>query len=31
MQIDWMDWAADQIRAGTLQPDGPLPAHATVP
>jgi hypothetical protein len=25
------DWAADQIRAGTLQPDGPLPAHAAVP
>jgi DNA-binding PadR family transcriptional regulator len=29
MQIGWMDWAADQIRAGTLQPEGPLPAQAT--
>lgn len=26
MQIEWMDWAAGQIRAGTLQPGGPLPA-----
>jgi len=30
MQVEWMDWAASQIRAGTLQPDGPFPAHATV-
>ena len=23
--VDWIDWAADQVRAGTLQPGGPLP------
>lgn len=25
-QLDWIDWAAEQIAAGTLQPGGPLPA-----
>ncbi len=24
-QIDWIDWAAEQLAAGTLQPGGPLP------
>ena len=24
-QIDWIDWAAEQIAVGTLQPGGPLP------
>jgi DNA-binding PadR family transcriptional regulator len=23
--IDWIDWAAEQVAAGTLQPGGPLP------
>jgi PadR family transcriptional regulator, regulatory protein AphA len=23
--IEWVDWAADQVRAGTLEPGGPLP------
>ena len=23
--IDWVDWAAEQVRAGTLQPGGPVP------
>lgn len=23
--IEWIDWAAEQVRAGTLQPGGPLP------
>lgn len=27
MQIEWMDWAAEQIAAGVLQPGGP-PAEA---
>jgi PadR family transcriptional regulator, regulatory protein AphA len=26
--IDWCDWAAEQIAAGTLQPGGPLPTAA---
>ena len=30
-QIDWIDWAAEQIAAGTLQPGGPIPAAATAP
>ena len=25
MRIEWIDWAATQIAAGTLQPGGPLP------
>jgi hypothetical protein len=25
-QIDWIDWAAAQIAAGTLRPGGPVPA-----
>lgn len=25
VQIDWIDWAAEQVTAGTLQPGGPLP------
>jgi len=24
--IDWVDWAAEQVRAGTLEPGGPIPA-----
>lgn len=28
MQLEWVDWAAGQIAAGTLQPGGPLPAVA---
>jgi DNA-binding PadR family transcriptional regulator len=27
--IEWIDWASEQIRAGTLQPGGPLPARVT--
>jgi DNA-binding PadR family transcriptional regulator len=27
-QIDWIDWAAEQVAAGTLQPGGPLPVDA---
>ena len=23
--IEWVDWAADQVRAGTLEPGGPIP------
>jgi hypothetical protein len=23
--IDWIDWASEQIRAGALEPGGPLP------
>jgi DNA-binding PadR family transcriptional regulator len=26
--IDWIDWAAEQVAAGTLQPGGPLPPLA---
>ncbi|MGP8059212.1 MAG: PadR family transcriptional regulator [Acidimicrobiales bacterium] len=26
--IEWIDWAADQVVAGTLKPGGPLPASA---
>jgi DNA-binding PadR family transcriptional regulator len=25
MQVDWIDWAAEQVTAGTLTPGGPLP------
>lgn len=25
MQIEWVDWATEQIAAGSLQPGGPLP------
>jgi DNA-binding PadR family transcriptional regulator len=28
MQIEWIDWAAEQIAAGALQPGGPLPVGA---
>lgn len=29
--IEWIDWAADQVAAGTLQPGGPLPPpNATI-
>jgi PadR family transcriptional regulator, regulatory protein AphA len=24
-QIEWIDWAAEQVRAGTLEPGGPIP------
>jgi PadR family transcriptional regulator, regulatory protein AphA len=27
-QIEWVDWAAKQVAAGTLRPGGPLPAGA---
>jgi DNA-binding PadR family transcriptional regulator len=27
--IDWIDWAREQVSAGTLQPGGPLPLSAT--
>jgi DNA-binding PadR family transcriptional regulator len=27
--IDWIDWASEQIAAGTLEPGGPLPAVMT--
>jgi len=27
-EIDWIDWAADQIAAGTLEPGGPVPTDA---
>jgi DNA-binding PadR family transcriptional regulator len=23
--LDWIDWAAEQVRAGTLEPGGPIP------
>jgi DNA-binding PadR family transcriptional regulator len=26
LQIEWIDWAIEQITAGTLQPGGPLPS-----
>ena len=26
MQIEWVDWAAEQVAAGTLEPGGALPA-----
>jgi DNA-binding PadR family transcriptional regulator len=26
--IEWIDWAADQVRGGTLEPGGPLPLHS---
>ncbi len=29
MHVDWIDWATEQVRVGTLQPGGPLPS-ATV-
>jgi DNA-binding PadR family transcriptional regulator len=29
MQIEWIDWAAEQIAAGTLEPGGPLPNELT--
>lgn len=25
--IEWVDWAAEQVRAGTLEPGGPLPPN----
>jgi len=25
MQVEWIDWAAEQVAAGTLEPGGPLP------
>lgn len=28
--IEWIDWAAEQIRAGTLQPGGPIPPSTGV-
>jgi DNA-binding PadR family transcriptional regulator len=28
MHIEWIDWAAEQVAAGTLQPGGPLPPLA---
>ena len=28
-QIEWIDWAAEQVAAGTLQPGGPLPGLVT--
>ncbi len=28
MQIEWIDWAAGQVAAGTLVPGGALPALA---
>jgi hypothetical protein len=29
MQIEWIDWAAEQVAAGTLEPGGPLPGALT--
>jgi DNA-binding PadR family transcriptional regulator len=29
--IEWIDWAAEQVRAGTLQPGGPLPSATEAP
>jgi DNA-binding PadR family transcriptional regulator len=29
--IEWIDWAAEQINAGTLQPGGPLPPAGEAP
>jgi DNA-binding PadR family transcriptional regulator len=26
--IEWIDWAADNVKSGTLQPGGPLPLNA---
>lgn len=31
LQIDWIDWAAAQIAAGTLQPGGPPPGVPETP
>lgn len=31
MQLDWIDWATEQVRAGTLQPGGPLPDDTLAP
>ena len=28
MQIEWIDWATEQVAAGTLEPGGALPAVA---
>lgn len=28
--VDWCDWTAEQIRAGTLEPGGPVPLGALV-
>ena len=28
MQIEWIDWATEQVAAGTLQTGGPLPIDA---
>jgi DNA-binding PadR family transcriptional regulator len=25
MQVEWVDWVTDQVAAGALEPDGPLP------
>jgi PadR family transcriptional regulator AphA len=25
--VEWVDWAAEQVRAGTLEPGGPLPPN----
>ena len=30
-QIEWIDWAVEQIAAGTLQPGGPLPPVPDAP
>jgi PadR family transcriptional regulator, regulatory protein AphA len=30
-QIEWIDWASEQVVAGTLQPGGPLPSDSPVP
>ncbi len=30
MHIEWVDWAAEQIAAGTLKPGGPLPPVTAV-
>jgi len=29
MQIEWIDWASQQVAAGTLQPGGALPGLAS--
>ena len=28
--IEWVDWAADQVRAGVLEPGGPIPSSTGV-
>jgi DNA-binding PadR family transcriptional regulator len=28
MQLEWIDWAAEQVASGSLEPGGPLPAGA---